>query len=384
MTPAVDDVETRDERAELFSSVLQSALWDVPWRNLRVSFEPAPAQAANGSPGGRPRDRTTSVGRTLDDILAEHSRVPVLHVALQLDDATWINFVAPFVEAPQGFPGRSALLLGFAAIVIVALSIWAVRRLTAPLGTMAHAAELLGRDVNAAPLPESGARELRQATHAFNVMQQRLQTFVRDRVQMMAAISHDLRTPITRLRLRAEFVDDDEQKRKMLADLSDMEAMIDSTLAFAREEASTEAMTNVDLVSLVEDVCEDRPAVALEAGHGVDARLLLVCRPLAIRRCLDNIVDNAVKYGECARVCLEATPTNVRVTVDDDGPGIPEADQERVFAPFERLDNSRSAELGGTGLGLSIARTIARAHGGDVRLANRREGGLRVTIVLPR
>jgi signal transduction histidine kinase len=386
-TPAVDDVEIADEREAIFSSVLQSALWDVPWRNLRVSFQPAPDRAVRGapsSPGGRPSDRTTSVGRTLDDILTAHARVPVLHVALQLEDATWINFAAPFVEAPQGFTDRSLLLLGLAACVIVALSVWAVRRLTAPLDTLARAAELLGRDFNTAPLQESGAREMRQATHAFNLMQQRLQTFVRDRVQMMAAISHDLRTPITRLRLRAEFVEDDEQRRKMLADLADMEAMIDSTLAFAREEASTEEMSNVDLVSLVENVCEDRPGVTLVTGTGVDARLPFVCRPLAVRRCLANVVDNAVKYGGCARVRLDATSSNVVVTVEDDGPGIPEAEQERVFAPFERLDSSRSADLGGTGLGLSIARTIARAHGGTVSLANRSEGGLRVTIALPR
>jgi signal transduction histidine kinase len=383
-TPVVDENEVVDEREATFSSVLQSALWNVPLRNLRVSFRPAPHPAAQSSAGERPRNDTTSVGRTLDEILAENSRVPVVHVSLQLDDATWINFAAPFVEAPKGFTDRSMLLLALAALIVVALSIWAVRRLTAPLATLARAAELLGRDFNAAPLPESGAREMRQAAHAFNLMQQRLQTFVRDRVHMMAAISHDLRTPITRLRLRAEFVDDEEQRRKMLADLADMEAMIDSTLAFAREEASTEEMANVDLVSLVESVCEDRPGVTLQAGTGVDARLPFVCRPLAMRRCLANVVDNAVKYGGCARVRLDAASSTVVVTVEDDGPGIPEAEQERVFAPFERLDSSRSADLGGTGLGLSIARTIARAHGGTVSLANRSEGGLRVTIALPR
>ena len=383
--PAVDGPETQDARAQLFSSVMQAALWDVPWQTLRVSFTPAAAAGtARALPGGRPSDRTTSVGRSIDAILTQHARVPVLQVALQLDDDSWLNFAAPFVEVPEGVPATSLLMLGLAACVVVALSIWAVRRLTAPLETLARAAEALGCDVHAAPLPESGARELRQATHAFNLMQERLQRFVRDRVQMTAAISHDLRTPITRLRLRAEFVDDEEQRRKMLDDLDDMEAMIDSTLAFAREEASTEAMANVDLVSLVESVCEDRPAVTLEIGFGVESRLLHVCRPLAIRRCLANVVDNAVKYGRRARVRLDASPSSVILSVDDDGPGIPEADQERVFAPFERLDASRNAETGGTGLGLSIARTIARAHGGDVTIANRSAGGLRVTIALPR
>jgi signal transduction histidine kinase len=382
--PTVDDVETADDRAEMFSTVLQSALWDVDWRNLRVAFAPASAASVPDASSGRPRDRTTTVGRTLDEILAEHSRVPVLRVSLQLNDDSWLNFAAPFVEVPRGFPDRAILMLAVAAIVVLVLSIWAVRRLTQPLETLAQAAGKFGRDINVGPLPESGARELRQATHAFNLMQERLQRFVRDRLQMTAAISHDLRTPITRLRLRAEFVEDEEQRRKMLADLADMEAMIDSTLAFAREEASTEERSNVDLVSLVESVCEDRADVTLEVDSGVDGRLLYVCRPVAIRRCLANVVDNAVKYGDRARVRLAATGSAVSISVDDDGPGIPVEAQERVFLPFERLDTSRSAGLGGTGLGLSIARTIAHAHGGEVVLANRPEGGLRVTITLPR
>jgi signal transduction histidine kinase len=215
-------------------------------------------------------------------------------------------------------------------------------------------------------------------------MQERLQRFVHDRVQMTAAISHDLRTPITRLRLRAEFVEDEEQRRKMLADLADMEAMIDTTLTFAREEASTEPKANVDLLSMIGNVCEDRPQVSLEIGPDLGSRFSYPCRPLAIQRCVGNVVDNAVKYGGCARVRLDASPSSVTVAVDDDGPGIPLEEQERVFAPFERLETSRNAETGGTGLGLSIARTIARAHGGDVTMANRSAGGLRVTIVLPR
>lgn len=381
--PAVDDVATVDERADMFSTVLQSALWDVAWKHLRVAFLPAGAGARPDVAHERPRDRSTTLGRTLDEILAARERVPVLQVSLQLDDASWLNFAAPFVEAPRGFPDRAVLMLVAAVVVVIGLSIWAVRRLTAPLETLARAAEAFGRDVDAAPLPESGPRELRQATHAFNLMQERLQRFVRDRVQLTAAISHDLRTPITRLRLRAEFVEDDEQRRRMLADLQDMEDMVDSTLAFAREEASTEQRSIVDLVSLVGDVCEDRPGVTL-AVDAADGRLPCLCRPVAIRRCLANLVDNAVKYGRCARVRLAAEPATYVLTVDDDGPGIPEEARERVFLPFERLDRARSAGTGGTGLGLTIARTIARAHGGDVVLANRAEGGLRVTMTLPR
>ena len=259
-----------------------------------------------------------------------------------------------------------------------------MRRLTAPLTTLARAAEQLGRDVNAAPLPETGPHELRQATHAFNLMQERIQRFVRDRTLMVAAMSHDLRTPITRLRLRAEFVDDEEQRRRMLSDLDDMESMVDSTLAFVREEASTEATASADLVSLVASVCEDRAEVSCVVDPGVGPRLPYVCRPVALARCLANLVDNAVKYAGAAEVRLAATQSSVTVVVEDRGPGIAAEDRERAFAPFTRLDASRSRDTGGTGLGLTIARAIARAHGGDVDLANRPAGGLRVTVTLPR
>jgi signal transduction histidine kinase len=379
----VSGADTDDPRATLFSNVMQSALWNVPWRTLRVSFAPA-AGAAGNAPFRRPSDRATSLGRSLDDIVAQHSRVPVLQVALQLDDESWLNFEAPFVEAPGLLTPSFVALFVLVGIVTVGLSIWSVKRLTAPLEVLARAADELGRDVHAAPLAEQGARELRQAAHAFNLMQARLQRFVQDRLQMTAAISHDLRTPITRLRLRAEFVEDEEQRRRMLADLDAMEAMIDATLAFARQDSSREAPANVDLVSLVEDLCEDRPDVTWHLGAGVESRLPFVCRPIAIRRCLANLVDNAVKYGRRADVRLEESKEGVTITVDDEGPGIPAADQERAFAPFVRLDTSRNAETGGVGLGLAIARGIARAHGGEVSLSNRAAGGLRAAITLPR
>jgi signal transduction histidine kinase len=383
LQPAPAGVDTNDARADLFSQVMQASLWDVAWHKLRVSFAPAPIEAA--IPGGRPSDRSTTVGRRLDRILAQHARVPLLRVALQLDDGSWVSFEAPFVEEPEVLSLRSLLALALAALGIVVASIWAVRRLTDPLVTLARAAERLGSDVNAPPLAERGASELRQAARAFNTMQSRVQRFVHDRLQMTAAISHDLRTPITRLRLRAELVEDEEQRRKMLADLEHMEALIDATLAFAREEDSKhEAASSVDLVSLVEDLCEDRPSVTFQVAPDLGPRLPCVCRPVAIRRCVDNIIDNAVKYGEIARVRIEATPSTARIIVEDDGPGIPDSDLERVFQPYERLENSRNQETGGAGLGLAIARMIARAHGGEVRLRNRQGGGLTASVELPR
>ncbi|MBC7905529.1 MAG: two-component sensor histidine kinase, partial [Rhodospirillaceae bacterium] len=199
------------------------------------------------------------------------------------------------------------------------------------------------------------------------------------RTQLLAAISHDLRTPITRMKLRAEFVEDEVERGKMLADLDEMERMIAATLAFARDDAAREDRRQVDVAALVQGLSEDLGA----AYDGPDS-LVLPARPMALKRAVANLIDNAVKYGAPARTYLTEDDGQVVITMDDSGPGIPEAEFERVFAPFVRLEASRNRETGGTGLGLSVARAAARAHGGDITLANRLEGGLRVHLSLPR
>ncbi|NOZ42747.1 MAG: HAMP domain-containing protein [Alphaproteobacteria bacterium] len=270
------------------------------------------------------------------------------------------------------------------AIVVTILSVWAVRRSTAPLALFAWAAERLGRDVNAAYLPEDGQREVHRAAKAFNEMQRRLRGLINDRTQMLAAISHDLRTPITRLRLRAEFVDDPEQREKMLTDLEQMEQMIAATLAFAREDNADEPGKTLDLTGLVQSICDD----ASDMGHDVSCRGIHSAsfsgRPLALRRAFTNLVDNALKYGGRLRVNIDVSPKYFVITLEDDGPGIPDDEIERVFEPFYRVETSRSRETGGTGLGLAVVRGVIRGHGGEVTLSNRPEGGLCVTVTLPR
>ena len=215
-------------------------------------------------------------------------------------------------------------------------------------------------------------------------MQERLKRFIEGRTQMFAAVSHDLRTPLTRLRLRAEFVEDEEQQAKMLADIEEMEAMIATTLAFAREEAADETRSAFDLAGLVRGVGEALAETGMDVTCTAPEALPFSGREQALRRALANLIDNAVKYGDRARVTLTAERAAARIVIDDDGPGIPEEQREKVFQPFYRLEASRSRETGGTGLGLAAARNAVRAHGGDVTLANRAEGGLRVTVVLPR
>jgi signal transduction histidine kinase len=279
--------------------------------------------------------------------------------------------------------GQLALRLALVAIVVAPISFWAARKLSAPLAAFAEAAEKLGVDGGGPPLKERGPRELRTAIRAFNRMQERLKRFVDDRTRMLAAMSHDLRTPLTRLRLRAEFVEDAEQQQKMLAEVDEMTAMIDATLDFARADARREDARSVDLGELVASVCDD----AVDANEDVTfepaPRCEILGRSIALRRAIANVTGNAVKYAGGARVRVAALGPEFAVEIDDDGPGIPEHERERVFAPFYRIETSRSRETGGTGLGLAVARSIVRAHGGDIRLSSRDGGGLRVTILLP-
>jgi len=229
----------------------------------------------------------------------------------------------------------------------------------------------------------TGPAEVQGAIHAFNQMQERLQRFIDDRMQMVAAMSHDLRTPITRLRLRTEYLDDATQRAKALCDLDEMEHMINEVLGFARDEAQVGTSVNLDLSSMLQTICDDMADKGHRLEYVARAHPKVWCRANAIRRCLTNVIDNAVKYGRAARIALSTEGQDVVVHVDDRGPGIPAELREQVFRPFFRADASRNRDSGGTGLGLSVARNIARAHGGDVELADRRRGGLRVIVRLP-
>ncbi|WP_326883091.1 ATP-binding protein [Aliidongia sp.] len=304
-------------------------------------------------------------------------------IAIQLHDRSW----ALFTVGEQGWglsrPQRRliALAIGILSIILVALA--STRLLARPIEHFTSAAERFGRDPKAAPIAELGPVELRRAARAFNGMQASVQRFIEDRTQMVAAISHDLRTPITRLRLRAEFVEDEEQRERMLGDLDQMAEMIEATLAFARDDAASEALTPLDLPSLLESMVDEATDAGHEAAYLGPAHRICHGRPVALRRAFGNLVDNAIKYGEAVEITLAETDGGYRIAIADRGPGIAVPDHERVFAPFVRLEASRNRDTGGTGLGLSIARSIIRGHGGEIDLENRPEGGLRVLVSLP-
>lgn len=302
---------------------------------------------------------------------------------------TWLTVTSRLSPpAPWRSPDFATAFIVMAVLGSVMI-VWAVRRLLAPVRTLAAAAERLGRDVvNAQPLPESGPSEIVIAAVAFNTMAVRIRRFVDDRTFLITAIGHDLRTPITRLKLRAEYMDDDEQRRKMLADLDEMEAMVAATLAFSRDITTTETIARIDLSNLLRtilDECADgAPELAAALSFSGPDHLTVRARPLGLKRALTNLAGNAIKYGDAARILLHHPEEGVvQLDIDDSGPGIDSDKMEVVFEPFRRLEASRNRETGGSGLGLSIARNVIRAHGGEILLQNLPKGGLRASVRLP-
>ena len=304
-------------------------------------------------------------------------------VSVKVSDAIWFNArVQLTLDEPTGqFP--TVLWLTLVSVIIGGVALWGVRRAIGPLSVFAFAAERLGVDVNAEPLSEEGPSEVRRAARAFNTMQTRVKRFIQDRTHMLAAISHDLRTPITRLRLRAEFVEDDRERERMLSDLAEMESMISATLAFARDDAANEPVSYIDVAAVLASLWGYQEAAGNKVTYTGPDSFELLARPIALKRAVNNIVDNAVKYGHCAHVTFQPADEEVRIIIEDEGPGIDDRDRERVFEPFTRLERSRSRETGGTGLGLTISRNAVRSMGGDLVLMNRPEGGLLIKITLP-
>lgn len=294
------------------------------------------------------------------------------------DTDVWLTLTASRRSTPP-WPryALTSLLLAAAGSMLVIILL--VRQVSRPLARLTSAAERLGRGETMPPLDEQGPRDIRTTIAAFNQMQARQQRFIQDRTRMVAAVSHDLRSPITALRLRVEMVDQDDLRERMIASLDEMQQMVEATLAFAREDAAKEETETVDLSALIAEVAASRE----DLGHqihwpGAPARPY-PCRPASIKRALGNLIDNAIRYGGYADISLDGTSIFVR----DRGPGIPQDQLEYVFEPFARLEESRSTETGGTGLGLAIARSIARNHGGDVVLRNLPDGGLEAGLVLP-
>ncbi len=304
-------------------------------------------------------------------------------LTVRLQDGTWLNTAFSKKTGDSFWTSRSAMSLAITAVILSISAFYVARGLTRPMRRLATAAEALGRGESVAPLPENGPDDVRQTAEAFNRMQARLQRFVEERTRTLAAIGHDLRTPITSLRLRAEFVADDETREKMLGTLDELRTMTEAALAFSSDNSGREETRNVDLGALVESLCDDLSELGQDVSFAEAPKIGYRCRADALKRAVRNLIENAVRYGERARVTIGSTAAAVEIVIEDDGPGIPPDKLEQVFSPFFRVETSRNRQTGGIGLGLSIARDVIRHHGGDITLANT-GSGLRATISLPR
>ncbi len=280
---------------------------------------------------------------------------------------------------PRNALRNTLITLAIMSVLVVLVS----RRFTRPLRELASAAERFGRGQAKQYVPERGGKEIRQSIAAFNRMQERIDRFVAERSRIVAALAHDLRTPITALRLRLEFLADDDNTRAMRATLDDLAEMSEATLTFMRAETAIEATRRVDLAALVDALCEDYRAADRTVTFSPDARVIVACRPTAIRRALRNVIDNALAYGHQADIALVTDAAMATIVVADRGPGIAAADRDTVFDAFVRLEGSRSRQTGGAGLGLAIARSVMRGHGGDITLHERAGGGLEARLAVP-
>ena len=303
---------------------------------------------------------------------------------LRLRDGQWVRIVAAREAPAPALPTDFYVHLLLSLLVVAAVAMFAVRLATRPLQQLAQAADVLGRDLAAPPLAETGASEVRHAAQAFNRMQGRIRHLIDERARALAAVSHDLRTPLTRLRLRAELVENSSLREQMTADLDVMAAMLNATLDYLRGLQESEPVRLIDINALLQSLVEDALVLGKPVSIEGAAQAPYPGRLTALRRALQNLIDNAIKYGRCAKIRVVESDELLQLSIEDEGPGIAPENMSRVTEPYFRQDASRRSATGGVGLGLSIVKDAAVLHGGELRLANREPVGLSATLVLPR
>jgi len=374
------DTAGRDNRAH----ALSGPGLDLHWGDHATV---PPVSATGTLPGFR--KRMTELAPDLGDVTLQFGSAgsmddaAVLNGSVRLPDGTFLNFGSTLGAATAPWTSHSTLLsTTLMAVGVAAVAALLVRGLVRPLRRLAAAADAIGRGPDV-PVVESGPQEVRHVARAFNSMQARLHRLVDDRTEALAAVSHDLRTPITRLRLRAGFLEDQEMQAAIDADLDEMEAMIEATLAYLRGDFESEPKQVTDLAALLSTLVDQVSDAGMDAAYHGPNHVAVELHPSLVKRAFANLVNNAVTYGGRACVTLAVLESCIQVTVEDEGPGIPDADLERVFLPFQRLDASRNRGTGGVGLGLAIARRGVENDGGQLRLANRQVGGLCALVSLP-
>ncbi|MHA7880743.1 MAG: ATP-binding protein [Saccharospirillum sp.] len=322
-------------------------------------------------------------------LILEPDPPPVMVAQVPVDEGEWLYLAGllpePYFLNEPRYMDQGQLLFLLTLMVTLLFIFWImVRWLTRPLLNLARAARQLGTDIHLIPLEETGTREVKETARAFNIMQERVLRFVDDRERLFSAISHDLKTPITRLRLRAEMMDDSQTKERMIRDLEELESMVKGALDLGRSTDVHEQTHAIDINQLVATLAEELKVIGHELDVNGQARRPYYGKPLALKRCLSNLLHNAAFYGTAVRLDVVDSRQELKLYVIDNGPGIPEDKIDQVFEPYVRLESSRNRNTGGAGLGLSIARNIAHAHGGQLRLRNRIGAGLEAAVILPR
>jgi signal transduction histidine kinase len=348
------------------------------------SLQPGPAPAAMQLEGRTLRSLRRRLGSSYR-IFPLADGIEANRVGIVLPDGALLSarMLPEFRQRPF-LTGPWMVTLLFAIVSVTLLGLWAARALTAPLSSFAKAAESFSLNGAAAPLPERGPEEIRSVAKALNRMRERITTLIDDRTRMLAAISHDLRTPITRMRLRAEFIEDETQRSRMLHDLNQMRSMLESVLSFLRNDRKLESMTLADIASTLQLVTDQFTDMGYKVAYDGPEHAMATVRPDDLHRSITNLVENAVKFGAEATIRLRVSADDVTIDVEDDGPGISDARKAVMLEPFVRGDDARNMdEAAGFGLGLSIAHAIVLAHGGELSLNDRQPHGLIVRIQLP-
>ncbi|MGJ4887662.1 ATP-binding protein [Bradyrhizobium sp. HKCCYLR20261] len=378
------------DRAHLISDITRAyPEFDLkPYAGPPPDFGPRPDERGPEARGGREGGPGFGGFRGLGPgyrIYMPPPGSPGRQVVFALPDGGMISAKMP--ERPRrppfwGAPWLTTILFAFISITL--LGVWAARALTSPLSVFARAAETFSLDGDAPALPERGPEEIRSLARALNRMRQRITALMNDRTKMLAAISHDLRTPLTRMRLRCEFVEDELQRSRMLADLDQMHSMLGSVLSFLRNGRKLEPMTLVDVASILQLVADQFADVGQNVSYAGPPHAMATVRPDDLMRSITNLVENAVRYGQQTVVRLTVSGKHLTIDVEDDGPGIADALKADMLEPFVRGDHARNMdEATGFGLGLSIAKAIVQAHGGELSLHDRKPCGLIARIKLP-
>ncbi|WP_137932424.1 ATP-binding protein [Mesorhizobium comanense] len=380
-TPAVtSSIAGDDELAEL-EDILVGRLSKFGVTDARVRRDPATREADDASAVSGP-----DIGQVERDLLvlaADFAQSDKLTASLRFADGQWLNFTEPITPVGPILSVDSLPLYSLIAGLVVIMSIWSLRRLTAPYRMMETAVNRIGNDLKSPPIAESGSREVRAAAKAINSMQTRLREYVEDREHLAAALAHDLRTPMTRMRLRLELLRKSPAREALTHDLADIESIASSVIDFAKFEVTEEKAERIDFWSLVESIADSYETVSFDNDDARSRGLICMARPVALKRCITNLVQNAVTYGKRAHLSLHRSDGTITLAIRDEGPGIPQAQLDAVFGSFVRLEQSRNRQTGGLGLGLTIARNIARAAGGEIRLSNHPQGGLLTELRLP-